>query len=80
MVGPSPSDFRFSTRIECRKCGQSGSATWDEIDGELIQVEQSDEFSQRVGRENRPLFPETVCGGCGALQYRPVPTDPPVKP
>jgi hypothetical protein len=60
---------KFAVKIKCPKCGQIGSATWEENaelspKGPMSQLlNVSSGFYQRVGKADRGAI-ETMCGVC----------------
>lgn len=63
---------RFTVKIECPKCKQTGIAIWEEaaapnphgLEPTLVEIPEG--FYQRV-RKNLLHVPELVCGLCGAI-------------
>jgi hypothetical protein len=63
---------RFPAEIKCQKCGQTGSAIWEEAtqpnpDGpKPVLISLPDGFYHRVRRDH-DAPPDIVCGACGAI-------------
>lgn len=63
---------KFPVKIKCPKCGQVGSATWEEnadvsLHGPMSQLLYvSNGFYQRVVKQDRGAI-ETVCDACGTV-------------
>lgn len=63
---------KFPVKIKCPKCGQTGSALWEENNeisprGPMSSLESlSDGFHQRIKNASTHL-PEVVCSGCGTV-------------
>lgn len=63
---------RFPVRIKCAKCGQTGSAIWEEAaapnpDGpKPVLISLPDGFYHRMQKDHGAP-PQLVCGNCGSI-------------